>query len=137
MCALTGSAASLLGGSTFHSLFMINDKNDEPMIDPFSKKSQYIDKMNVVIIDEVSLLQQKDFAYFERVLKQGTLKPYHKNSPFGGKHIILVGDLLQMPPPLHADIHNEQIANSFVHYESFSLFVWFFLEQSFRHSSDP
>ena len=56
-------------------------------------KDQWADK-TIMIIDEVSMLSAEDLAFLDRRLQ--LLKG--NTCPFGGVHMVLVGDMAQLPP---------------------------------------
>jgi ATP-dependent DNA helicase PIF1 len=101
VCALTGCAAVLLNckAKTIHSWAGIGIGNGP--IELISRKvaSSIHKKRNwrnvdVLIIDEVSMMSQKMFELLDHIGK-ATRK---NNKPFGGIQIILLGDFYQLPP---------------------------------------
>ncbi len=91
--ASTGIAASLLGGTTLHSwagLGFNKQENEEVKWWLVNR----INEVNILIIDEVSML---DGATFDRL--DVLLRRVRKNHlPFGGMKIVLSGDFFQLPP---------------------------------------
>ena len=94
LCAPTGIAALNLGGQTIHSFFRI--KPNDPL-DPLSLKklpAKTADSFDILIVDEASMLRADLLDAIDLILKKSTDNP----RPFGGKKIILCGDLWQLPP---------------------------------------
>ena len=95
-CAPTGSAAFNIEGQTLHHAFAIPVQQAFQNLGPEKEntlctKYQYL---KVVIIDEISLVSNELFRRFEIRCRQ----IMRNNSPFGGLHILLVGDLFQLEP---------------------------------------
>ena len=101
--AYSGVAASLLGGVTAHHIVGMSEGDEYrhefnwAMIEKIRLRSQ---GSRLIIIDEISMLSPEMFAALDerfRLLE----KDGSKNSklPFGGRHVILMGDFFQIPPP--------------------------------------
>ena len=92
--APTGVAAVNVEGQTIHSFFKfpigILDKNVK-VSDQFKKLWKTFD---VLLIDEISMVRADLFGAMDTVMK----KAAGNSKPFGGKQIILLGDLWQLPP---------------------------------------
>lgn len=90
--APTGTAAALLGGSTYHSMFGINERSSGFRLGNIKAKLQGVE---YVFFDEVSMLSARDMyrinvqlaKIFENALR-----------PFGGLNMIFCGDFAQLPP---------------------------------------
>jgi len=117
VAAPTGIAAINAGGVTLHSLFHLpfgafiptdEFKDDEDrdiqintparLIADFrmnNVKRQILKEMELLIIDEVSMLRADLLDAVDTVLRHVRKK---KSTPFGGVQIIFIGDLLQLPP---------------------------------------
>ena len=92
--APTGSAAALLGGSTYHSMFGINDFNSKHP----SQQSQVITNLagvEYVFFDEVSMLSARDLYRISNQLSQVFNTP---EKSFGGLNMVFAGDFAQLPP---------------------------------------
>ena len=90
--APTGTAAALLGGSTYHSMFGINDFNSK------SQQSQVKEKLagvEYVFFDEVSMLSARDLYRISNQLSQVFNTP---EDSFGGLNMVFAGDFAQLPP---------------------------------------
>lgn len=148
--AFTGVAAINAGGQTIHSFFhlqlgpyMPQDErlNHEKIYEHLqldSKKVELIRKMDLLVIDEVSMLRC-DLLDAINVI----LKTYRRNdSPFGGVKVLLIGDVFQLPPVITDDDGSREIISHF--YPSghfFSSFayksakcVFFELDKTYRQS---
>ena len=99
--APTALAAGALKGETIHHFFGIRASDiyvpDSmlPLINP--ERTEILRKVSTVVIDEVSMLRSDLFACIDLRLRQCAL-PIDHEKPFGGKQMILVGDLFQLPP---------------------------------------
>ncbi|KEG12447.1 putative PIF1 helicase-like protein [Trypanosoma grayi] len=90
MTATTGVASVQLGGCTFHLAFGV------PLSDATGLKKRWdanaLRAVDVVIIDEVSLLDAELFDAFDLEARMARLEPL----PFGGLQVIACGDFLQL-----------------------------------------
>ena len=57
-------------------------------------KETLIRKLDTIIIDEVSMMNVEICDLIDRFLQ----KICRSNKPFGGKQMVFVGDLFQLPP---------------------------------------
>lgn len=99
--APTGIAAINVQGMTIHSFFQFplrpllpNDKE----IKAFEKKSEkrkVIEKMEVLVIDEISMVRADLLDAIDTSLRRNTGNPL---LPFGGKQVVMIGDLFQLEP---------------------------------------
>jgi len=88
--AISGVAASLIGGVTTSSACFLNWK-EVP-----KKATEPWEATRMFVVDEISMVSVGDFKKIEhrlRVLKDA----FHK--PFGGLNVILCGDMRQLEPP--------------------------------------
>ena len=97
LTASTGSAAVLIEGKTLHSFLGIGLGDKEPgyyleSIQP--KKKRILKHMQVLIIDEISMISQELFEFISEylILLRGV------DRPFGGVQLVLCGDFYQLPP---------------------------------------
>lgn len=98
--ASTGIAATHIHGMTIHSWsgIGIRDSLSEAELDAIASKehvARRIQKTNILIIDEVSMLSADTLSLVDRVCKEVRRKP---ELPFGGIQVVLVGDFFQLPP---------------------------------------
>lgn len=92
--APTGIAALNVRGQTIHSFFRLQPTNllDLDALSPLPKR--IVDHFDTIIIDEASMLRADLFDAMDHILRISA----HSDLPFGGKKIILFGDLFQLPP---------------------------------------
>lgn len=133
--APTGIAAINAGGSTLHSFFklpfypLLPDNPDFSLqrgrIHEFFKYTKphrkLLEELELIIIDEISMVRADIIDAVDRILRV-----YSRNlrEPFGGKQILLVGDVFQLEPVVKGD--EREILNRF--YPT----PYFFLCKSFQ-----
>ncbi len=94
--APTGVAALNVEGQTIHSLFRLKPSIQFPKEEKEiqDKVKTILKRIDALVIDEISMVRAD---LFEMINKQMQLA--HNNTlPFGGKQIIMFGDLYQIPP---------------------------------------
>jgi len=101
--APTGIAALNAGGRTIHSFFSfrrgITIEDVEEMA--YEKRPpKIIKELETLVIDEISMVRADLMDCIDRYLK---LARKREREPFGGVRLILVGDLLQLPPVVTED----------------------------------
>ena len=99
--APTGIAAMLAGGETIHSFFGLPLQICTPktMGNINRSKISIIKRVDTIIIDEVSMVRCDIIDAIDY-----TLRYVMRNSlPFGGKQMVFVGDLFQLPPVLRKE----------------------------------
>jgi len=102
VCALTGCAAVLLmcGAITLHAFAGIGlatgtiDQVVDKVVKNRYKRSNW-QKIDILIVDEVSMLSLKIFKILDIIARKIKKKP---NVPFGGIQLIFSGDFYQLPP---------------------------------------
>ena len=109
--APTGIAAINAGGSTLHSFFRLpfhpllpNDhRYDRRHIHETLKytgaQRKLLREVELIIIDEISMVRADIIDFIDKVLRIFTRNP----EPFGGKQMLLVGDIFQLEPVLKED----------------------------------
>ncbi len=99
--APTGIAAINVRGTTLHSAFGFDnlvkleyDQISEKSIKLNSDRLRVLKNAVTIIIDEISMVRSDSFEKIDRILKVIN----GNDLPFGGKQMILFGDLFQLPP---------------------------------------
>ncbi len=98
--APTGLAALQVGGSTIHSFFgfpLRTMMKDDPEIRAWSKghpRLYILQTMDTLIIDEVSMVRVDILDAMDQALRLNM----RSDLPFGGKQVIFIGDVFQLPP---------------------------------------
>ena len=90
--APTGTAAAILGGSTYHSMFGINERSSGRRLGHIKAK---LEGVEYVFFDEVSMLSARDMY---RINVQLAKIFENAHVPFGGLNMIFSGDFAQLPP---------------------------------------
>ncbi len=99
--APTGIAAINVKGETIHSFFqlplgpILPDDNRLEHSKFRKAKIKLIKKLDLIIIDEISMVRADIIDAIDKVLRRITKQ---KNRPFGGKQLLFVGDLFQLEP---------------------------------------
>ncbi len=112
--ASTGIAATHIGGMTIHawSGMGIRETLSDWDIESLEEK-KYLwdryDKVQVLIIDEISMLSGKFLDTLDRICRAFKRKP---TLSFGGIQVILCGDLFQLPPVTKRDETVSQVIDS-------------------------
>lgn len=95
VAAFTGVAAFNIGGGTLHSIFGINVKSPNAKASIARlRRTRKLDGMDVLVIDEVSTLSGRLLQLLNEVM----CGLFNNNRVFGGKKILLAGDVCQAPP---------------------------------------
>ncbi len=117
IAAPTGVAAINAGGVTLHSLFQLpfgtyvpsasfplpegvhtemhNPRSLMRKMHMHGTKRRLLQEMELLIIDEVSMLRADILDAIDQVLRSVRRQ---RNTPFGGVQVLFIGDLLQLPP---------------------------------------
>lgn len=120
--APTGIAAINAGGSTLHSFFKLPFYPLLPDDPKFSLKGsklqeflkytsahkKLIKNVELIIIDEISMVRADIIDFIDKVLR---VYSQNMREPFGGKQILLVGDVYQLEPVIKSD--EREILNRF------------------------
>lgn len=100
--APTGVAALNVNGETIHSFFHFHPHVTKKEVEKKAsrvKKDSIFHHLDLIIIDEISMVRADLFDYIDIFLR----KALHKNEPFGGVQMCLIGDLYQLPPIVMSD----------------------------------
>ncbi len=92
--APTGIAALNVGGQTIHSFFKLPPKMIEPSELYKRKNHRFYKKLQLLIIDEISMVRADMMDCIDYFLRVNI----EKNLPFGGVQLLVFGDLFQLPP---------------------------------------
>lgn len=104
--APTGIAAINAGGSTLHSFFRLpfhpllpndsryNQRNIKETLKYTSAQRKLLREVELIIIDEISMVRADIIDFIDKVLRVYT----RSHEPFGGKQLLLVGDIFQLEP---------------------------------------
>ena len=104
--APTGIAAVNAGGSTLHSFFRLpfhpllpndqryNRRNIKETLKYTSAQRKLLREVELIIIDEISMVRADIIDFIDKVLRVYT----RSYEPFGGKQLLLVGDIYQLEP---------------------------------------
>lgn len=112
--APTGIAAVNVGGQTLHSFFHLPFKpllpDDPDFMTPkrlFSflklnkQRMTLIKNLELIIIDEISMVRADIIDFVDKILRFAT---GNRRQPFGGKQLLLVGDIFQLEPVVTPDM---------------------------------
>lgn len=99
--APTGIAALNVEGQTIHSFFKLPPKliDSVKLINVTKDLKELLKHVDTIIVDEVSMVRADLINAIDYSLKKHT----GKKEPFGGKQMVFVGDLYQLPPVVTRD----------------------------------
>jgi Flp pilus assembly protein TadD len=120
--APTGIAAINAGGSTLHSFFRLPFYPLLPDDPRFSLRDgkihdflrytkahrKLLNEVELIIIDEISMVRADIIDFIDRILR---VYSHNMREPFGGKQMLMVGDVYQLEPVVKAD--EREILNRF------------------------
>ncbi len=113
--APTGIAAVNAGGVTLHSFFHLPFKPllpDDPELQirnlrqrlkHTAEQQKLIRELELIVIDEVSMVRADIIDFIDKVLR---LYSGRFREPFGGKQLLLVGDIFQLEPVVTSDMRD-------------------------------
>ncbi|MCH5346986.1 MAG: AAA family ATPase [Muribaculaceae bacterium] len=111
--APTGIAAVNVGGQTIHSFFRLPLKPvlpDDPdfAVSRLRERMKYprplkklLEKLDLIIIDEISMVRADTIDLIDRILR---VFCHNMRVPFGGKQLLLVGDIYQLEPVVESQM---------------------------------
>ena len=139
--ATTGTAAKNIDGMTVHRAFKYNSKDVWSFPLPGTSQFENLKKQDIIIIDEVSMMTGECLDFIDASWRNAGLYSRYRwedmNKPFGGKMVILFGDLLQIPW-----VQEEQVGTKLRLYRKikdtyiFKGFQWLFLKEQKRQAKD-
>jgi ATP-dependent exoDNAse (exonuclease V) alpha subunit len=101
ICAPTGVAALNINGQTLHRQFQIpfsivhlESQTDQTALRMRDDTVEYLNKIDTLLIDEVSMCRSDVLNFVETVLR----KVRKSDEPWGGVRLVAVGDPYQLPP---------------------------------------
>ncbi len=103
--APTGVAAINAGGMTIHSFFQlplspfVPNAKVKNRFDFSKEKRKIIASMDLLIIDEISMVRSDLFDAIDTVLRRFR----NRHVPFGGVQLLMIGDLAQLTPVVTAE----------------------------------
>ncbi|XP_071137190.1 uncharacterized protein [Mytilus edulis] len=118
----TGNAALLINGRTVHSFFKL-DPELNTSIGYNDNTWQAISLTDIIIIDEISMMTAEILEKISQICTQ-TCQNSKQNQHFGGKTVILFGDLLQLPAVTNNCSKTRQIYESVLWSEFLPLFLY-------------
>ena len=139
-CASTGIAANLIKGRTVHSTFRIYDDGSDNLacgLDVSKPLGRAISLCKLIIIDEVTMIPRQVLEALDRGLKRLAAQVHGRpDLPFGGKHVLLFGDLAQVPAVVRARDDFTVSANQFFEATPYAYFTRFCLPMVMRQNPD-
>ena len=131
LLAFTGLAAINIGGQTIHSLFqfpfkpLLPEDEEIPVFKNGYPTRRILENVDTIIIDEVSMLRADVLEAINHSLR---CNGGFSDQLFGGKQMIFVGDIFQLPPISNRqnDIHREVFTSIYKSH-------YFFDSPSFRN----
>lgn len=110
--APTGISAINAGGQTLHSFFKIpfhplvpndtryNTRNIRKTLKYSGVTTKLLRELELIIIDEISMVRADIIDFIDKVLR---IYCRNMREPFGGKQLLLVGDIFQLEPVVKED----------------------------------
>ena len=110
--APTGIAAINAGGSTLHSFFKLpfhpllpddtrySVRNIRNTLKYNAEKRKILREVELIVIDEISMVRADIIDFIDKILR---IYSRNMRQPFGGKQLLLVGDVYQLEPVVRED----------------------------------
>ena len=136
--APTGIAALNAGGVTIHSMFGIPPRPFDALVSPqaiaanvklFKEKRKLIEKLELLIVDEISMVRADLLDVLDHVLRRFSKLPGAALRPFGGVQMLMIGDPYQLPPVVRSDERGPLLER----YDS----PFFFAAEAYRELQPP
>lgn len=141
--APTGVAALNVGGQTIHSFFaldlVVQDIAEIRKKGVFGKRKTILQNLDTLVIDEASMVRVDILDAIDTKMRIAN----ENNLPFGGKQVILFGDLYQLPPVVEPQISRylEDKYGSIFFFKApvfnRTLLKMYELKEIFRQKNDP
>ena len=139
LAAPTGLSALNISGATVHSFFGIPTRPADKLSASLLRRGEVekLSQADIILIDEVSMLGADTLDIIDIKMRNAT----GVNKPFGGKQVVLVGDMCQIEsiPPSDPN-YLEQIKSEYSSFFSFNSHSWqalnpvpFVLTEPVRH----
>lgn len=101
--APTGIAALNVQGQTIHSLFKLPTQlQKKGHLEPNEKANTLLKRVDKIIIDEISMVRADVLDALDERMRQAC----DNSLPFGGKQLIMIGDVFQLPPVVEKDLRD-------------------------------
>ncbi len=97
--APTGISALNIEGVTLHRTFGFNNLQENQPININKDQKKLLKKIDTLVIDEISMVRADTFNRINMIFQE----VMENDKPFGGKQIIVLGDLFQLPPVAKRD----------------------------------
>lgn len=129
--AYTGIASVNIQGQTIHSFFNFEPRPYVPkdihikLFSEFHSKRKIIEKAQRIIIDEISMVRADIVEAMDYSLRKNGGNPF---LPFGGKQIVMVGDVFQLGPIID---QNNQLEREL--FRTTYPGEWFFHSQAYKN----
>ena len=120
VAAPTGIAALNVQGQTIHSLFKLPPELYRPgRLEPNSRLYTLLKRIDTLVIDEISMVRADLLDAIDERFREAC----KSDEPFGGKQLIMFGDVYQLPPVVDKDLMSyfEHVHNG---YFFFNALAW-------------
>lgn len=118
--APTGIAAVNVKGQTIHSFFKWPPKPMTSQDMKLMDDTEIFNAMDVLVIDEISMVRADIMDFIDEFLQINR----NDMNPFGGAQVIVIGDLLQLPPVMRDDMEGARILQKYGCEYFFAADVW-------------
>lgn len=108
--APTGAAASLINGSTYHSMLQLGQFSSDSQQN-LSKVHNRLKQVEYIFFDEISMV---DCRSFYNICAKMCKAVANNGDPFGGINMICAGDFAQLPPVSGNPLYSQTV-NSVIH----------------------
>lgn len=103
VAAPTGIAALNVQGQTIHSLFKLPTQlQKKGHLEANEKANTLLKRIDAIVIDEISMVRADVLDAIDERMRQAC----DNSLPFGGKQLIMIGDVFQLPPVVEKDLRD-------------------------------